>query len=260
MQLPVSESALEPVILPRQIDGQTIGQRQTDGYVNATELCKAARKKWSHYWGNDSTREFIQALAKSTGIPADSLVEAQSGRGGGTWVHPQVATHLAQWLSPRFAVAVSEWVLDILTTGRAGVRAFSGDSMLDLLQTTQLHTGLLIDMRKQQLEQGRRLNTVEEVAGGANAKADYAVGAANAAVRAICATQGYSTVDGYARRIGKEIPPAEATGFGKTVAAHCRKYGIEVREVDDDDFGRVNLYPDGVLADLFDQVYGAANR
>lgn len=30
----------------------------------------------------------------------------------GTWVHPQVAIHLASWLSPDFAVAVTQWVFD----------------------------------------------------------------------------------------------------------------------------------------------------
>src|SRR5262245_25963191 len=37
----------------------------------------------------------------------------------GTCVHPHVAIHLAQWLSPRFAVRVSQWVYDWMTeTGR----------------------------------------------------------------------------------------------------------------------------------------------
>jgi hypothetical protein len=30
----------------------------------------------------------------------------------GTWVHPQVAINLAQWLSAKFAVQVSQWVYD----------------------------------------------------------------------------------------------------------------------------------------------------
>lgn len=49
------------------------------------------------------------------GFPISELV--QSIRGGnpelqGTWVHPQVAIHLAQWLSPEFAVKVTKWVFD----------------------------------------------------------------------------------------------------------------------------------------------------
>lgn len=85
--------------------------------MDATALCKAAGKKWNDYWRLDATREFIQALAESTGIPVDSIVEQRSGRGGGTWVHPDLALSLAQWLSPKFAVQVAKWVRELLTTG-----------------------------------------------------------------------------------------------------------------------------------------------
>lgn len=37
----------------------------------------------------------------------------------GTWVHPQVAIHLAQWLSADFAVRVSRWVFDWMSGGAA---------------------------------------------------------------------------------------------------------------------------------------------
>lgn len=105
------------LILSHEIDGHRIAQRPADGFVDATALCKAAGKKWSHFAGLDSTKEFIQALAESTGIPVDSIVGQRSGRGGGTWVHPDLAVNLAQWLSPRFAVQVSKWVREVMTTG-----------------------------------------------------------------------------------------------------------------------------------------------
>ncbi len=64
--------------------------------MNATELCKAAGKRWSHYYENKGTKGFILALAQSTGIPADSLIEMKSGKNGGTWIHPRVVIHFAQ--------------------------------------------------------------------------------------------------------------------------------------------------------------------
>jgi hypothetical protein len=56
-----------------------------------------------------STNAFIAELSSVLQISQDGL--AQSVVGGvphlqGTWVHPQVAIHLAQWLSPKFAVLV----------------------------------------------------------------------------------------------------------------------------------------------------------
>ncbi len=78
-------------------------------------MCKAAGKKWNDYYRLGTTIPFVNELSSETGIPATELI--QSLRGGeptlqGTWVHPQVAIHLAQWLSPRFAVRVSKWVAD----------------------------------------------------------------------------------------------------------------------------------------------------
>lgn len=68
-----------------------------------------------HYREATSTKRFLIELSTDIGIPITDLV--QSIKGGkpalqGTWVHPQVAIHLAQWLSPRFAVLVSRWVYD----------------------------------------------------------------------------------------------------------------------------------------------------
>jgi len=95
-------------------NGETIHLRASDGYINATAMCKAADKLFAHYNSNKTTTDFLEALSSDIGIPISELV--QSIKGGepafqGTWVHPQVAIHLAQWLSPRFAVQVSEWVV-----------------------------------------------------------------------------------------------------------------------------------------------------
>ncbi|WP_162669543.1 KilA-N domain-containing protein [Gemmata massiliana] len=34
--------------------------------MNATELCKAAGKKWNNYWRNATTKQFLKALEGST--------------------------------------------------------------------------------------------------------------------------------------------------------------------------------------------------
>jgi hypothetical protein len=105
-----------------------IGQRRGDGYLNATALCKAAGKKWSHYFENETTKEYLAALSENLGIeiiarnpltgnPAMALIQVFQGGNkanlsvSGTWVHPQVAVHLAMWLSPEFAVQVTQWVV-----------------------------------------------------------------------------------------------------------------------------------------------------
>jgi hypothetical protein len=135
---PCSQQAPSPSVTARQFSGggmNFIVERRSDGYLNATAMCKAYGKLFAHYASTDSAAAYLDALAKdiiensSMGNPIlenssigitildfhatrESLV--QSKHGGphrGTWVHDLVAVHLAQWLSPEFAVWVSSWML-----------------------------------------------------------------------------------------------------------------------------------------------------
>jgi hypothetical protein len=102
-------------LIPHVVEREIIQQRVKDGYINATAMCKAAAKNWFDYRRQKTTDPYVTVLSAETGIPASELI--QSLKGGdvsrqGTWVHPQIAIHLAQWLSPDFAVQVSKWVFD----------------------------------------------------------------------------------------------------------------------------------------------------
>jgi hypothetical protein len=114
-------------LIEHEVQGNPVHQRSSDGYINATAMCKAAGKFWGHYKESASARAYLGALAADIGIPISALVK--SIKGGephlqGTWVHPQVAIHLAQWLSPEFSVKVGKWVYDWLS-GRSGQHAYS---------------------------------------------------------------------------------------------------------------------------------------
>ena len=102
-------------LIPHQVENRIVQQRAHDGYINATEMCRAAGKLFGNYNQNKTTEEFLAALSSDIGIPISLLVQAVRGgplEARGTWVHPQVAVHLAQWLSPQFAVQVSKWVYE----------------------------------------------------------------------------------------------------------------------------------------------------
>lgn len=104
-------------LIAHQTDAGIVQQRASDGYINATELCKAANKKIGHYLENGSTKDFLNELAADIGIPTSQLIQiVRSGISPqSTWVHPQVAINLGQWLSAKFAVQVSKWVYDWLS-------------------------------------------------------------------------------------------------------------------------------------------------
>ncbi|WP_153769522.1 KilA-N domain-containing protein [Labrenzia sp. CE80] len=113
-------------LISHEAQGEIIYQRPKDGYINATAMCQAAGKSWFDYRRLKTTDPYINELASETGIPGSELI--QSLRGGdlrlqGTWVHPQVAVHLAQWLSAEFAVKVSKWVFDWMSGKGSPVRS-----------------------------------------------------------------------------------------------------------------------------------------
>jgi hypothetical protein len=83
-----------------------------DGYINATKLCKAGGKLYGHWKSSQKTKTFLQVLSEATCLPIDHLIRSQEGANGArhTWCHPQVAINIAQWISVKFCVFISEVV------------------------------------------------------------------------------------------------------------------------------------------------------
>lgn len=104
-------------LVPHTYQGSLIQQRALDGYINATAMCRAAGKEWSNYRKSEATGLFLQALERSLPFGRDPVHSIAAGPNElrGTWVHPQVAINLAQWLSADFAVQVSQWVVEWMT-------------------------------------------------------------------------------------------------------------------------------------------------
>jgi KilA domain-containing protein/P63C domain-containing protein len=100
-------------LIDHHLDEFVIHQCKPDGYFDATVMCRAVGKLFADYRRLDTTQEFLKVLSSDMGIPISQLIV--SIRGGpyelrGTWIHPDAAIHLAQWCSPKFAVAVARWV------------------------------------------------------------------------------------------------------------------------------------------------------
>jgi len=101
-----------PALVSRSWNGTPISRRTSDGYVNATAMCKANGKQWSKYRESDRCQTYLDALAETSEIRMFDLIQSRQGQGGGTWVHPQVAVDLARWISAPFAVWMDGWFLD----------------------------------------------------------------------------------------------------------------------------------------------------
>jgi len=104
-------------LFSRTWNNTPITRRTTDGYVNATAMCKANGKQWKHYFETDRCHRYLDALSTSVGIPTDQLFRAiTTGPNDtrGTWIHPKVAVDLARWISADFAVWMDGFLLDVL--------------------------------------------------------------------------------------------------------------------------------------------------
>lgn len=127
-----------------EVNGIAIEQRVTDGFINATAMCVAHDKEINDWFRLKITFELFSVLAARTGIilnTADSrdlglvklsatkygeiypgLIFIKRGspdRGGGVWLHPDLAIQLAQWCSPAFALQVSRWVRELMMKSQA---------------------------------------------------------------------------------------------------------------------------------------------
>jgi len=147
-------------IIYEEVDfcGNMIRQRISDGYINATDMCNANKKKYSGWFRLESTKEYLKELSLNTGYDTLTLVEVKVGGGNknsGTWVHPYVAINLAQWLSPKFAVFVSKLVF----------RYISGDATLieEIKHNNEVLNMQIKNLQDENKEKDERLNRMYNI-------------------------------------------------------------------------------------------------
>ncbi len=112
-------------IVSKNFEGKQIRINQIDGYACLTDMAKATGKKVNDFLRLDNTRDFLRELASITGIPAIELLITTSGNTGKTIAHPQIAIKFAGWLSAKFEVIMTSWILELLTTGKVELNTAS---------------------------------------------------------------------------------------------------------------------------------------
>lgn len=124
--------------LIRKMGDFDVIQRTSDGMFNATSLLKqwnaysGQQKKLDHYFENNSTDEFINALISEENLHTRNSVylksRASRGINAGTWMHPLLFIDYAMWLNPSFKVKVLKFVYDELIR----YRNEAGDAYKDM--------------------------------------------------------------------------------------------------------------------------------
>ena len=103
-------------IIARSFNGLTISQRKNDGYINLNQLADASGKRIDNWKRLKETTSFLREFSSSPEYQGIQPLIEFEGRNGGTWAHPDIAIQFAQWCSSAFALQVSRWVRDWMTT------------------------------------------------------------------------------------------------------------------------------------------------
>jgi hypothetical protein len=109
--------ARNPVLyICHEVEGIQIDQRRDDGYIDATAMCRAYGKLF-HEWMRLEQTKVLLDNAPPNLIEGNTLIISARGRSGGTFIYPDLAVALAEWLNPKFHWQVMQWVKD-WTQGR----------------------------------------------------------------------------------------------------------------------------------------------
>ena len=195
-------------------------------------------------WGSVNHKSGFRIILTSEssinqmGIPISSLVIEISGRANsqGTWVHPEIAVDLARWVSVEFRIWANRTLMKVMMNQEpvqqqsmtqiqllAALAQQLAEQEQHLLQQQQQQTQILARLKAVEVEQDR--------------------------VNTPCGHK-YSVV-GFANLQGLEISVKEAGTKGRKASALCRKQGIEIERIHDPRFGKVGLYPESILIEVF---------
>jgi hypothetical protein len=88
---------------------------QDDGWFNATAAAKRYGKESGEWLRLPTTVEYLGAIERKHGkIPYLKAKRGRPDRGGGTWLHPELAVMFARWLNVDFALWCDDQIEHLL--------------------------------------------------------------------------------------------------------------------------------------------------
>lgn len=127
-------------------------QKGNNLMVNATEMAKPFAKSPKHWLGNQSTKDFINALSEVRNLTSVDLVKVTYGNNGGTWMHEDVALEFARWLSPVFAIWCNDRCKELLLTGKSEIPNHAESLLANPDNYTRKEIGLIMLQAEEELE------------------------------------------------------------------------------------------------------------
>ena len=135
----------------------TISRRESDGWVNLTQMCKANGKLLGHFLALKSTKAYFQAIESDIAIPISEMIEVKKGgdpKLQGSWGHPEIAILLAQWISPEFHRWCNAHIFVLMSDGKTSLDIDPFERMQEILGDLRLDVDRvnLIDDRFETVE------------------------------------------------------------------------------------------------------------
>jgi len=111
-------------------NGQVIEQRQSDNYVNLTQMAQANDVELKHFNDSEFAKNYLKALQESESRDSRLTVNGQFifTESVGfpavktTWGHPLVAIAFGQWISPEFHVWCNVHIKTLMSEGTVSIR------------------------------------------------------------------------------------------------------------------------------------------
>lgn len=151
-----------------------------DGYIHATALCKASKKRVNHWLSLSETKKLVKKVEEKlrnneATIPASQnekqLIEVYKGNTSkysqGTWIHPDLGINLAQWCCPSFSLQVSQWIRELIFTDKVEIGKEKNDeeisnSLIEKLKNAENLVSLLENENKDIIKKYNKLYTIHQ--------------------------------------------------------------------------------------------------
>ena len=129
-----------------------------NGYINVTKLCKDGGKDLYDWKRTKAAEELQNEISRPPGIPGGLLVSVSDSSSNdlrGTYAHPDLVPHIASWVSPKFAVKVSQIVNEYFAQeARDKVRDLTKErnELLRKVDELLMKTDKIVDSNQQLIE------------------------------------------------------------------------------------------------------------
>jgi|688.fasta_scaffold252952_5 hypothetical protein len=119
-------------IVAIQFNDVKILTRESDGWVNLTEMCKVYDARLDNWMRLKSSKTEMASIVNSLRLnslttevessnPYSAIIETKGGRKGGTWGHPLLAVRIARWVNLPLADWLDAHSLVLMTDGKTSL-------------------------------------------------------------------------------------------------------------------------------------------